>query len=312
MWSDDKASGVWAYEDRILDLHCGDDNCTVRSRTHGQGGRVQWTTTLSSSGKTLKGGNPELPGIQPPGRRFAEAVLGSPGFAPAVIGFGVERKVQVIDIAQGKRVCDAEPPDGQTLVVVAGGRVIHSRAVRDNSTCRFTVEAYDPDSGRSVWKREGYDLKTSSGAGCEQRDNPVGGGGMILATRGDNRPVLLNAADGSEAWVGVHGERVLATDGSLAAIGGADEKTVKLIDLLAGGRVVSTQAAGRRAEAAVTPYSIMIYDPDTEKLTALSRGGAVLASAETDAAVIGYGISGLVLANGRSVGVLRFGTTGRS
>src|SRR4030095_3869696 len=105
----------------------------------------------------------------------------------------------------------------------------------------------------SVWRHEGYNLDTADQIGCEQRREPLGSGGLLSAVRGDNHPVLLDGAHGSERWTGEVGEKVLATDGALAVIESADRQNVRIIDLLDSGRQAWTAQLGGDPGAAGQP-----------------------------------------------------------
>jgi hypothetical protein len=59
LWSDDTATAVWAYADKIVDLTCPDDlQCAVRARDHR--GHELWTLTVP-------GGKPRPTGPDPTG-----------------------------------------------------------------------------------------------------------------------------------------------------------------------------------------------------------------------------------------------------
>lgn len=304
-WSDGDALAVWTYREAVLALTCpGPSQCTLHAHDP-PGGQVWWRTPLPGNGKVLAGVNHELPG----GRELLTSTMddraAGPAELPTMLGFPLDGKVQVVDTRTGRRVREATPSATKRIVVV-GGRILSSTAERRQGQCRYVLEAVDPHSGQRVWQKEGYDLRTASGAGCEQRRDPGGGGGTLLAIRGDNREVLLNAADGRELWIGAPGEHVLATDGLTALVRTANGKTVKALDL--GDRTVLWQHdVGKNAAAAVTRYAAVVVNG--EHVFAFEVGtGRVLVDAESGARVIGTGVAGLVLSTGRTVGLLRFGS----
>src|SRR5207248_2384316 len=165
-----------------------------------------------------------------------------------------------------------QTPSGTTRVVVVGGRVLRSTASPRGGNCRYSLTAVDPASGRTVWQRDGYDLGTASGAGCEQRRDPGGGGDALAAIRGDNRPVFLSARDGRELWTG-----------------GLDP----------------------HASVAVTRNAVLVTSAAIGRLAALEPGsGRTLVNVESTATVLGVGADGLVVGRGRTIGYVTFGTVG--
>jgi outer membrane protein assembly factor BamB len=305
MWADDRANGVWAYDNLIVDWTCPSaDACTIRGRQHGQGGRVLWSASVPGNGRSLHGGDPDLLDSRDPAGWFEPAAGIDLGPAPSVVGLPVERRVQLVNLVDGRRIRAIDPPDDQTRLTVLAGRVIASRAERQGSACRFTVEAFDAETGVSQWRRDGYDLNTASGAGCEQRRDPLGAGGVLIAVRGDNKPVLLDAGDGSELWVGQPGEKVIATDGRLAAVAESDQNSVRIIDVIDRGRQVLTRQVGSRPQVAITPSWIVLSSVREHTMTWLSRNGFPLTSVKTEGSLIGYGPTSVVLVNGRTIGLV--------
>jgi hypothetical protein len=204
------------------------------------------------------------------------------------------------------RVREVTPPDRQTRVALAGERLLFSHASRADSGCRYRIEAFDYRTNASLWSSEGFDLDTASGAGCEQRRDPLGAGNHLVGVRGDNHPALLSVADGRATWTGVPGERILATDGELAVIEGADRRTVRVIDLLdPERRPVWSGQMGLRAQAAVTREYVLISDGSEGRLIVLSHFGLTnVAELETSASLAGHGFHGLVIASGRRIGFI--------
>jgi hypothetical protein len=159
-----------------------------------------------------------------------------------------------------------------------------------------------------VWRKDGYDLRTASGAGCEQRRDPGGSDAVLVATRGDNREVLLSTRDGHEVWVGSAGETVLATDGRYAVVRTADHKQLKGVDAGSGAELW-TRPADPHADVAVTRSAVLVTTPATGRLAALEPGsGRTLIDVESQASVLGAGPDGLVLNRGRTIGYVSFGT----
>src|SRR5690606_1952957 len=102
--------------------------------------------------------------------------------------------------------------------------------------------------------------------------------------------------------------QVLATDGELALVAGADRSRLTLIDVQRPkAEPIWDTTAGLGAKAAITARQIIIVDRDKEQLIVLSRTGTVVRlQVKTSATLIGYGSSGVVLASGRKVGYLPF------
>lgn len=307
LWSETRANAVWAYNDMILDLTCP-GSCTLRSREHGDGGRTRWSVELPADARRLNGPNPELRGTREASDWFARAAAGDPGSAPPAIGLPVNTSVIMVDLHAGKVLRQVEQND-QVRLAVTGGRLVVSHVERSDSACRLSADAYagqsgDPArAGSGVWHRDGYDLGTASG-GCEQRRDPLGGGGVLAVVRADRHPALLDAASGKQLWVGGIGEQVLDTDGTLALVQAGEGAPIRLLDLRHGGREVTRHAAGARTDAAITPYSIIIRDRETHRIFVLSRSGQVMIELKTRAEVIGSGRDGIVLNDGRTIGVI--------
>jgi hypothetical protein len=247
-----------------------------------------------------------LAGTRDPAEWFAEAAAGTPGPLPPVIGLDVQGRIQMIDTFRGVRVREVTAPDRETRVAFSGERLIYSHAERGDTSCRFRLEAFDYRTNSPAWQRDGLDLDTASGAGCEQRRDPLGAGNRLVAVRGDNHPTLIGAVDGQPVWTGVPGERILATDGELAVVVAADRKTVRVLDLLGvEQRAVWTATMGLDPEAAVTPNLVIIRDGDSGRVVVLSHVGArLLRDIKTKSTIVGHGPQGLIVASGRRIGYL--------
>jgi hypothetical protein len=305
LWGEREAVAVWAFADRILDLACpGGTDCRLRARAHDGAGRQLWAVALPAGARTITGPQPALVAPRDPAEWFGTAAAGSPPRLPPVIGLKVDGAIQIVDTVDG-RLVRAVAPDGRDVrVTVTGERLITTRAEPSDGGCRLRVEAVDYRSGASVWAVDGLDVDTADGAGCEQRRDPLGGQGQLAGERGDGRPTLVAVSDGRSAWTGVAGERVLATDGDLAVIEGADRRTVRVVDLL-DGRTVWSDRLGLRPQAAVTRDHVIINDTDEGRLLVLRHVGATpLADLRTKATVVGHGRGGVVIASGRRIGLV--------
>jgi hypothetical protein len=305
-WSDGGAIGAWTYRDAVLSLTCpGLSDCVLAARAP-LDGATRWKTSLPGVGRTLAGVNHPLLGSRELASSYAEAMAGSPRPVPRLLGFPLNGRVQVVDTSSGRLLREEKPSD-TTRVVVIGGRILASTAVRREGNCRYTLEARDAGTGRTLWKKEGYDVRTGSGVGCEQRRDPGGADNVVAAIRGDNREVLLSIVDGSELWVGAPGEAVLATDGRYALVRTADRKSVKEVDVTNGATVWS-RAAAPDAAVAVTRYAVFVTDFAAGRLLALEPGSKrVLLDVKSSATLLGYGPTGVVLHISRTVGFLPYG-----
>jgi outer membrane protein assembly factor BamB len=284
----DPGLAVWAYRDALLSLACpAGKDCALSARSLA-GGVARWTVGLPAGARLLAGAH-----------RATDEL-------PALLGLTVDGRIRVVDTATGRRLREQES-SASTRVAVMGGRIVASTAQRRGDGCRYSVEARDAASGRTVWRTDGYDLGTASGAGCEQRRDPTGARRALVATRSDNRPTVLSTADGRELWTGTPGESVLATDGQDAVVRSAG--SVALVDLDGGHVRWVRPAAG---DVTLTPYAVVVTDAAAGRLVAYGRtDGAVVADVSTEASVLGAGPDRLVVGRGRTVGVLQFGGAAR-
>jgi hypothetical protein len=304
-WKDGDAVGAWTFRDLVLTLSCGGlSDCALAARTPSDGTQ-RWKSTLPGIGRVLSGVNSSLLGSRELSPTFRDAVAASPDPVPSLLGFPTDERVQVVDTASGRRLRE-EKPTSTSRVVVVGGRVLVSTATPRDGGCRYSLEARDAATGKSVWKKDGYDLHTASGAGCEQRKDPPGSGNVLAATRGDNRDVFLAAHDGKELWVGAPGETAIATDGQYGVVRSADKKSIKVLDLSNGGRLWE-QAVPAKSDVAITRYAVLVNDSAATNLKAYSsRSGRQVLDLKTTAEVLGYGPSGLMLGRGRTIGYAPF------
>jgi hypothetical protein len=304
-WKDGDAVGAWTYRDAVLTLTCPAlSDCTLASRAPGDGA-TRWKSALPGIGRVLAGMNSDLLGSRLLSETYEEATTAVPNAIPSLLGFPTDQRVQVLDTGTGKRVRE-EKPSNTTRIVVVGGRILASTATPKDGNCRYTLEARDPANGKTVWKKDGYDLKTASGAGCEQRKDPAGGGNVLAATRGDNRELFLAARDGKELWVGAPGETAVATDGQYGVVRSADGKTIKVIDLGSGSKLWE-QPAPDKAHIAVTRYALVVSDATTSTIKAYNpKTGSKIVDVKTGGGVIGYGRDGLMLGRGRTIGYVKY------
>jgi hypothetical protein len=302
-WSNAEANAVWIYRDYIVDLRCPDDSsCVLRAWDHR--GAIQWEVALPGAARAIRGPNPRLATVRDPAGWFATANAGTPGAIPPVMPLIIDERIYAVDTAEHRVVREAAAPDRQTRVTFLGDRMLHVRAERAEAGCRFLVEAFDVDSGETAWIENGFDLDTARGAGCEQREDPLGAASQLVVNGSDARPMLIGASAAERIWIGPPGSRVLATDGSLAVILEPDRQTVHVIDVgRPDGRTVWSRQLGLDPQAAVTGPMVILRDTDRGQVLVLRRGSmAVALELKTRADIAGFGTSGIVLTSGRSIG----------
>jgi outer membrane protein assembly factor BamB len=302
-WSDAEASAVWIYSNDIVALTCPDDqDCRLRDWSHD--GMIRWEMSLPSAARSIRGPNPHLATVRDPAGWFAAASSGNPSAIPPVMPLLFDDQIYVVDTVEHRVLRQAAAPDRQTRVTFLGDRMLHVRADRADAGCTFVVEAFDVDSGAVVWTEHGFDLDTARGAGCEQREDPIGAGSKLVVNGSDARPMLVGADEAERIWTGPPGARVLATDGLLAVVVGPDRKSVSIIDAVTpDGRTVWSGELGLDPTAAITSSMVILRDTDGGRLIVVGRTSkTVVLELKTRADVAGYGPTGIVLTSGRSIG----------
>lgn len=306
-WTDGAAIGAWTYRETVLTLSCAKSgDCQLTSRAPGDGA-TRWKAGLPGIRRVHAGVNSDLFDSRQLTSTYRDAVAAVPEPLPALLGFPIDDKVQMVDTATG-RLLRKESPTGTSRVVAVGGRVLVSTAVPRDGNCRYAVDARDAASGRSVWKKEGYDLRTASGAGCEQGRDPAGANGVLAATRGDNREVFIGARDGRELWVGAPGDKIVATDGRYGLVRGPDGSRIVAIDLSNGSKVWEQQTVPK-SDVTITRWAVLISDPAAGRIRAYQPDTAkLLVDVKTGGEVLGYGPTGLMIGRGRTIGFVPYGT----
>ncbi|WP_432834038.1 PQQ-binding-like beta-propeller repeat protein [Dactylosporangium sp. CA-092794] len=304
-WKDGGVVGAWTYRDTVLTLACGGlSDCTLAARAPRDGAQM-WKLTLPGIGRVLNGVNSDLLGTDVMADAYRDAIAAMPRAIPAMLGFPVEQKVQVVDTVNGKRLPE-QTPTNTARVVVAGGRVLVSTATPKDGSCRYSLEGRDASTGKTLWKKDGYDLRTASGAGCEQRRDPAGADTVLVATRGDNREVFLSPRDGHELWAGAEGDVIVAADSQYGLVRTNGGKSLAVVGFERGGRLWE-QPVPAKADVAVSRYAVLVRDSGEGKLLAYQPSdGKQLLEAKTSADVLGVGEHGLVIGRGRTIGYLPF------
>lgn len=302
-WSKPDSNAVWVYRNDIVDLACpNDDQCLLRDWDHE--GNPRWQVPLPTAARAIRGPNPRLATVRDPAGWFAPAAAGAAPVLPPIMPLIIDDRIHVVDTAEHRVLREVTAPDRQTRVTFLGDRMLHVRAERADAGCKFVVEAFDVATGALVWTEPGFDLDTARGAGCEQREDPIGAGSKLVVNGSDARPMLIGADAAERIWTGPPGARVLATDGLLAVILGPDRKTVSIIDAVTPeGRTVWSGELGLDPQAGITATMVLLRDADRGRLTVLRRSTMTVAlTLKTKADVVGYGPTGLVLGSGRNIG----------
>jgi hypothetical protein len=304
IWADPDAIAAWAYASTIIDLVCpGSGNCQIRSHPH-RLADVTWQVEVPAAARLIKGANPALAGTRDPAGWFATAAAGTPGEVPAVFALPVDGRIEPVDTYHHTLAPAVTPPDRLTRVAASSDQILFVHAQRASSGCVYRVEAFNYATTKLSWTKDGYDLSTASGAGCEQRKDPLGADRHLVVTDASNQPMLVNADKGEPEWTGVPGEKILAADFGIAVVASVDRKTVKVIDILAvPAQVTWTGQMGVDPQAAVTPDWVIIRDGDSGRLLVFKRlGMEQRLEIKTSATVVGYGATGILIASGRRIG----------
>jgi hypothetical protein len=305
-WSDTGANGAWTFRDAVLAVQCDKSGCAITNRAPADGA-TRWQITVSGTIHARAGVNDGLLNPRSLDNTFDAATAASPRPMPRYLAFLQDHRVQIIDTAAAKRVREEDVPlDAQSVVVA--NRTVRASAATRNGGCRYQVTGRDAGSGAQVWRNDGYDLGTTGGVGCEPRREPAGAGTVLVATRGDNRPVFMSAVDGRDLAVAGPDETILGTDGEYGLIRSADRKKIRAVSLTRGGATAWTRDAPTTARVGLTPYAIFIADAEGATITALDPAtGQVKLNLASTAAVLGVHADGVVLGHGRTVGFIGFG-----
>ncbi|MBB5870717.1 hypothetical protein F4553_004096 [Allocatelliglobosispora scoriae] len=303
---DTRASAVWTWSNAMLDVACSQpQSCRLTAREPASGDEL-WQIELPGIGFVLFADNPSLLGSKPLETDSAADFLGGPGLMPKLLGFEIDGKVQVVDTVEGQRLPEVQP-DRHEQIIVAGGRVLHSVATVSQTGCVLSLVGRDAVNGTVVWQRKGYNLRTISGAGCDQPREPVGGGSAVVAVRPDGREALLDGYDGREVLTTGAGERILGTDGIHAVVLAKDGRRVRAY-LLGDPDPLWTRAVHDGAEAAVSATAIVIFDRGPDRIIAVEPAtGVIFVQANSDARALAVSPGGLLVGDRRDLGLIIFG-----
>ncbi len=304
MWHDTKAAAVWSYSDAIIDVSCfTPKDCELRARDPEDGAEL-WRAGLPGIGFVLFADNPKLAqGAVMTAEQFEARA--EPWPMPKVLGFPIDNRIHPVDTLERKPLPVIER-DKHTSVTVLGGRIVYSIATPREGTCIITLSGRDGTNGKEIWVKHGYQLRTISGAGCDQRKEPVAGGSAVVALRPDGREALLDAADGREVLTAENGEKILATDGIRAVVRSADGAKITAFQL---GRAepLWSRKASDKATVSVTRSAIILADHTPDRVMVLEpTSGRVLKDVRSSAKVVAADHRALLLADRRDLGYLPF------
>ncbi|WP_436525799.1 outer membrane protein assembly factor BamB family protein [Actinoplanes sp. HUAS TT8] len=297
--ADTEASAVWTYQNGIIDLHCASSSDCRLTAWDPRAGSQLWSVATGGIGFVLHAANPDLPDSRRLGSGDVDDDAAGPAMMPGLFGLPDNGKVRVIDTANGHLVQTVESGADQRIAVV-GGRVLTVTGTAKDGTCYYGVVATSPPNNRTVWKRDGLNLRTAE-SDCKQDRDPAGGYDVVLGVDPYGRQELINAADGRILWYGDKTAEVLAVDDRYAVI--------RTGDTLRGwsfsrGKAVWGQARAK-AGAAITPYAVIVVS--SGRVTALNpTNGAVRADVRTDAKVFTAAPGGLILVSGRDMAYLPY------
>ncbi|GIH11728.1 hypothetical protein Rhe02_97950 [Rhizocola hellebori] len=302
--TDDKAAAVWSFSDGLIEVSCfTPKDCELTAKEPVSGDEL-WRTGLPGIGFVLFADNPKLAqgAVMTSDRFDAKA---EPRPMPKVLGFPIDNRIHPVDTLERKALPVVEP-DGHTSVTVLGGRIVYSIATPRDGTCLVTVSGRDGATGKEVWVKHGYQLRTISGAGCDQRKEPVAGGNAVVALRPDGREALLDAADGREVLTAEVGEKILATDGIRAVVRSADGSKITTF-LLGRETALWSRKASDKSSVAVTRNAVILADRSPDRIIVLDpTSGRVLKDVRSAAKVVASDNRALLLADRRDLGYLPF------
>ncbi|GIE90448.1 PQQ-binding-like beta-propeller repeat protein [Actinoplanes regularis] len=299
--ADTEAGAVWAYQNGIVDLRCsGGDDCRLTAWEPRLGSQL-WSVATGGIGFVLHAANPDLPDSRRLGTGDVDDAASGPAMMPGLFGLPDNGQVRVIDTATGRLVQTVRAGPEQRIAVV-GGRVLTITGTARDGTCYYGVVATAPPGNRTVWKRDGLNLRTAE-SDCKQDRDPAGGYDVVLGVDPYGRQELINAADGRNLWYGDKTAEVLSVDDRYAVIRSGD--TLRGWSF-SRGKAVWRQNGRAKAGAMVTPYAVIVVS--SGRVTALApENGAVRADVRTDAKVFAATSKGLILVSGRDMAYLPYG-----
>ncbi|GAA2519378.1 hypothetical protein GCM10010201_15600 [Pilimelia columellifera subsp. columellifera] len=304
---DTRAVAVWTFRDAVVDAGCvdGDTGCALTAWPT-RGGGPLWRVPLPSVDFIMFADNPPLPAAATLTVPRVAPDAGGPAPMPRMLGFPFDDRVQVVDTANGRLVRDT-PAGPDERVLLAGGRLIRVAARSRDGGCYFHTRATDPATEQEAWADETLNLRTAP-SGCVQREDPAGGGNVLVAVSPDGRELLIDAYDGRAVWTADGRERVAAAGDRHALIRSHDGRRISGV-ALGRNRAAWSREVAATTQAALVGSMALLVDPDSDTVVALDPGsGTVLLELRSAAKVSAVGPAGLFLTDGREFGYARFAT----
>jgi outer membrane protein assembly factor BamB len=301
---DSEAVAVWTYRNALVDVRCFDARDCTLTAWDPRGTTPLWTVPVPGIGFVLFADNPDLLGTKPLAARQIDENAAGPDTMPPVLGFPIDGNVYLVDTAAGRVLQEIQPAKDERISVVSG-RALRMTARSQDGACYFATRAIDPATGQEVWSTVGINMRTTSGSGCAQRDDPAGAQNVVVGVGPDAREQVIDAYDGRILWTGAPGEKLLAVDDTVALVRAADGRTIRGAELRA--TVRWNRAAHEDASAAAARYAAVVVDERPDRLIALNElTGAELVNVRSKAKVLAVGPGGMVIGDGRDIGYLRF------
>ena len=114
---------------------------------------------------------------------------------------------------------------------------------------------------------------------------------------------MLDAYDGQLLWIGDAGEKVIGVDDRYVLVRGVDGSTVDAHELGVTGDRWNRRLDGK-STGALTPYAAVLVGDEPDRVIAVNPGtGADLANLRTRADVLAVGPSGMIIGEGREIGL---------
>lgn len=298
----EQIDAVWTFTDAVLDLRCESaQSCGLRRFAPGSD-RAIWSVDLPGA-DSASGVNPPLAAGTLDFPSGVHPVVSGPGPIPSLIGLPASRReLVVVDTASGQVLREWQA-ERETQLSVIGGRVIGSTAERRDGICVVSVTGYEAATGLPVWGPHPYHLRTAAGSGCEHRDRPQAAGAAMVAVDPDGRELVISAYDGRVLWAGSDEDRVVALSPAYAVVRTADPGLVVGVSLRDGAQVWE-QTVHEDAEFALSNCGVLVVDHRPDRLRVWEVGtGTERLSVRTTARAMACTDEGLVISNGRSVGL---------
>ncbi|MEJ3743076.1 PQQ-binding-like beta-propeller repeat protein [Actinomycetes bacterium KLBMP 9797] len=309
---DDQSVAVWTYRDALLDVRCtAPTECTLTAWDP-RGTDPRWRVDLPGIGFVLFADNPDLLDARPFTAHEVASDARGPVAMPPMLGFAIDDQVRVVDTTAGRVATDFKPDRADRYALVAG-RLVRVQARSADGTCYFSVSTSDPATGTEVWRHDGLNPRTVSGAGCAQRDDPTGAENILVGTAADGREVAIDGYDGRVRWIGKAGEKVQGVDDRDVVVRLPDGTKLAAYPLGSSRTRWTYSLHDPKGQAALTPYAVVVVQEDPNRIVALApRTGRELVNIRSSAKVWAVGPTGMIIGEGRHLAYVPFAGTATS